>query len=93
MGPSVRAQSTASRTPERYPPYMRLALVLFLVTLIVIAHIFLWRSGMAFELKLTFTLLNTIGWSIVLLPILFIDKWLDAIKRRNSDTDSHDNVT
>ena len=72
---------------------MRLALVLFLVTLIVIAHIFLWRSSMAFELKLTFTLLNTIGWSIVLLPILFIDKWLDAIKRRNSDKDSHDKVT
>lgn len=72
---------------------MRRALVLFLVTLIVIAHIFLWRSGMAFGLKLTFTILNAIGWSIVLLPILFIDKWLDAIKRRNAETDSHDNVT
>ena len=72
---------------------MRLALVLFLVTLIVIAHIFLWRSGMATGLKLTFTILNAIGWAIVLLPILFIDKWLDSIKRRNAETDSHDNVT
>ena len=72
---------------------MRVYLVLFLVTCIVIAHIFLWRSGMAFGLKLTFTILNTIGWAIVLLPILFIDKWLDSIKRRNAERDSHDNVT
>ncbi|WP_415922073.1 phenylalanyl-tRNA synthetase subunit beta [Tateyamaria sp. SN6-1] len=72
---------------------MRLALVLALVTLIVIAHVFLWRSEMVFGLKLTFTILNAIGWAIVLLPILFIDKWLDAIKRRNSETDNHDNVT
>ena len=76
-----------------YLSNMRVYLVLFLVTLIVIAHIFLWRSGMAFGLKLTFTILNAIGWSIVLLPILFIDKWLDSIKRRNAEKSSHDNVT
>ena len=72
---------------------MRRVLVLILVTLIVIAHVFLWRSDMAAGLKVTFTILNAIGWSIVLLPILFIDKWLDAIKRRNAETDRHDNVT
>ncbi len=72
---------------------MRMALFLTLVTFIVIAHIFLWHSAMAFGLKLTFTILNAIGWSIVLLPMLFIDKWLDAIKRRNAETDGHDNVT
>ena len=72
---------------------MRGVLVLILVTLIIIAHIFLWRSDMTFGLKLTFTILNAIGWSIVILPILFIDKWLDAIKRRNAEIDRHDNVT
>ncbi|WP_299685715.1 hypothetical protein [uncultured Tateyamaria sp.] len=77
----------------RYLTLMRGALVLFLAGLIVVAHIFLWRSDMAFGLKLTFTILNAMGWSIVLLPILFIDKWLAAIKRRNAETDNHDNVT
>lgn len=72
---------------------MRLPLVLFLVTLIVIAHVFLWRSDMPPGLKLTFTVLNAIGWSIVLMPILFIDQWLDSIKRRNAEPSDHDNVT
>jgi|GEM_PF-1133176 len=64
---------------------MRLHLVLTLVVLIVIAHIFLWRSDMPGHLKLTFTILNAIGWTIVLAPILLIDRWLDAIKSRNVD--------
>lgn len=72
---------------------MRYYLVGAMVLLIVIAHVFLWRSDMDPVLKLTFTILNVIGWAIVLLPILFIDKWLDSIKKRNAETDSHDNVT
>ena len=72
---------------------MRRALVLALVTLIVIAHVFLWRSGMPTPAKITFTILNAIGWTIVLAPILLIDKWLDAIRARNADRDDHDNVT
>ena len=70
---------------------MKYALVAVMVTLIVIAHIFLWRSEMEPGLKLTFTVLNAIGWTIVFVPILFIDRWLDAIKKRNSD--EHDNLT
>lgn len=61
----------------------RILLVAGLVTVIVVAHIFLWLSDMEFGLKLTFTVLNAIGWAIVLVPILFIDRWLDAIKARN----------
>lgn len=62
---------------------MRIVLVSVLVMFIVIAHVFLWRSGMDTGLKLVFTVLNAIGWTIVLAPMLLIDRWLDAIKSRN----------
>ena len=71
---------------------MKTALVAVMVILIVVAHVFLWRSDMDPGLKLTFTILNAIGWSIVLAPILLIDRWLDAVKRRNR-SDDHDNLT
>ncbi|MEM6758542.1 MAG: phenylalanyl-tRNA synthetase subunit beta [Pseudomonadota bacterium] len=72
---------------------MRYAVVLILVTLIVIAHIFLWRSEMETGAKLTFTLINTAGWTIILAPILLVDRWLAAIKSRNSETVSDKDVT
>ena len=55
------------------------------MVLIVIAHVFLWRSDMDTGGKLAFTLVNALGWAIVLVPILFVDRWLEAVKRRNSD--------
>lgn len=70
---------------------MRKLLVLAMVTLIVIAHIFLWRSDMDAGLKLTFTVANAIAWAIVFVPILFIDRWLEAIRHRNRQ--DHDNLT
>ena len=63
--------------------HVRIIIVGVLVTFIVIAHVFLWRSNMATGLKLTFTLINAAGWTIVLAPILLVDRWLDAIKSRN----------
>lgn len=36
--------------------------------------------------KLAYTILNAIGWGIVLIPILFVDRWLEAVKRRNSES-------
>ena len=72
---------------------MRYALVLTLVTLIVIAHIFLWRSEMETGAKLTFTLINAAGWTIILAPILLVDRWLDAIKARNRDAPPDEDVT
>jgi len=65
---------------------MRGLLVTLMICAIVIAHIFLWRSGMATHLKVTFTIINAIAWTVVLAPILLIDRWLDAIKSRNKDT-------
>lgn len=70
---------------------MRIYLVLGMVVLIVVAHIFLWRSDMDTGLKLTFTILNAVGWTIVLAPILLIDRWLEAITKRNMN--DHDNLT
>jgi len=56
-----------------------------LVTLIVLAHVALWRSDMPPDLKMTFTILNAIGWSIILLPIVFVSRWMNAIERRNAE--------
>lgn len=56
-----------------------------MVVAIVIAHVFLWRSGMALHLKIAFTTINTIAWTVILAPILLIDRWLDAVKSRNSE--------
>ncbi|MEL6452973.1 MAG: phenylalanyl-tRNA synthetase subunit beta [Pseudomonadota bacterium] len=64
---------------------MRIYLVSALVLLIVIAHVFLWRSDMPSGAKLTFTLINAAGWTIILGPILLIDRWLAAVKARNAE--------
>lgn len=59
--------------------------VLALICLIVVAHIFLWRSDMELEQKITFTALNTIAWTIVLAPVFLIDRWLESVQRRNKE--------
>jgi hypothetical protein len=40
---------------------------------------------MSTAMKLSYTLLNAVSWGVVLVPILFVDQWLEAIKRRNAD--------
>ncbi len=70
----------------------RWAILVGMVLAIVVAHVFLWRSDMAVEMKLIFTILNAAGWSIVLAPIFLVDRWLAAVERRNATKD-HDNVT
>jgi len=66
---------------------MRVILVSVMVLFIVIAHIFLWLSDMATHLKVIFTVINIAGWTVVLAPILLIDRWLEAVKARNSDAE------
>jgi len=63
----------------------RLILVAVLVTLIVIAHVFLWQSEMPRGEKITWTVVNGISWTIILAPIVLVDRWLEAIKRKNRD--------
>jgi len=62
-------------------------LVTGLVVCIVLAHVALWRSGMDTSTKLAFTVLNAVGWTIVLAPILLVDKWLDAKRGQNQNRD------
>ncbi|MFK7879832.1 phenylalanyl-tRNA synthetase subunit beta [Roseobacter sp.] len=72
---------------EEYNPEFssRAVLVAVMVCLIVVAHVFMWFSDMPQDLKITFTILNIVGWTIVLMPILLVDKWLNAIQNRNND--------
>jgi len=60
-------------------------IVLALVTLIVIAHVFLWRSDMPTGQKLTWTLLNTLAWTIILAPVFLVERWLTSVRARNRD--------
>lgn len=63
----------------------RAVLVAVMACLIVVAHIFMWLSDMPRDLKIAFTVLNAAGWTLVLAPILLVDRWLDAIRNRNRD--------
>ncbi len=60
----------------------RVALVV-LLSIIVLAHIAMWRSEMPRDVAMRFTIINAIGWSIVLLPILLVNRWLKAVEARN----------
>ncbi len=53
------------------------------MTLIILAHIGLWTSdGWPVELKLRLTLLNALGWAVILLPAYGVSRWLAARERR-----------
>ncbi len=56
--------------------------VLVLLVLIVLAHVALWRSDrMETGMKLALTLINTVGWAVVLIPAWAVGRWLDAHRR------------
>ncbi|MFW5655140.1 MAG: hypothetical protein ACOCYW_05775 [Roseicyclus sp.] len=58
-------------------------IVLTMVALIVVAHVFLWRSDMATGEKLMWTAFNTVAWTIILAPVFLVDRWLDSIRKRD----------
>lgn len=56
--------------------------VLVLLVLIVLAHVALWRSDrMETGMKLALTLINAVGWAVVLIPAWAVGRWLDAHRR------------
>ena len=56
--------------------------VLVLLVLIVLAHVALWRSDrMETGMKLALTLINTVGWAVVLIAAWAVGRWLDAHRR------------
>ena len=62
----------------------RVALV-GLLALIVLAHVGLWRSDqMTTDLKWRLTVINALGWLVVLGPIWLVGKWLDAKTGRDT---------
>ena len=65
-------------------------IVATLIILIGIAHIFLWRSDMDTTLKLTFTAINVTGWTIILAPIFFVNRWIKTIEARNARSKTRD---
>ncbi|MEO1733504.1 MAG: hypothetical protein AAFR45_07740 [Pseudomonadota bacterium] len=56
-----------------------------MVTAIIVAHVFMWRSDMPFQQKLVYTAINTMGWTIVFAPIFLVNRWLKAVEARNAD--------
>jgi hypothetical protein len=64
------------------PTRNRIGLIVLLAILIV-AHVGLWSSDrMPAEVKLRLTVINALGWAIVLLPAFAVGKWLDAHRNR-----------
>ena len=60
-------------------------LLIGLLSTIIIAHIAMWMSDrMPTDVKLRLTLINALGWAIVLLPAFAVGKWLEAKQRQNA---------
>ena len=56
-----------------------------LISGILIAHVFMWRSDMDSTAKLVFTVINFTGWAIVLGPIVLVHRWMKAVEARNAE--------
>ncbi|WP_296416963.1 phenylalanyl-tRNA synthetase subunit beta [Pseudooctadecabacter sp.] len=55
-----------------------------LVTLIVVAHIGLWRDpDIPLEAKRRLTALNALGWAVIILPVFAVNQWLKAKTRKD----------
>ncbi len=80
----IPAMVEKDQTPDRGS---RVLLVAVMLCLIIVAHVFMWFSDMPRDLKIVFTVLNAAGWTIVLAPILLVDRWLATIQSGNTDED------
>jgi len=52
--------------------------VIFLIILIVGAHIAMWTSDMPRDLALRLTVINAAGWAVILIPVWLVSKWAQA---------------
>ena len=58
-------------------------LIAALVALIVVAHIGLWRDpDIPLEAKRRLTVLNALGWAVIILPVFAVNQWLKAKTRK-----------
>ncbi|PZX19580.1 hypothetical protein LX81_00036 [Palleronia aestuarii] len=59
--------------------WVKLAAILLLASLVVAGHVGLWLSDeWSREAKVRLTVLNAIGWSVVILPALGVARWASA---------------
>lgn len=80
----IPAMVEKEQTPDRGS---RVLLVTIMVCLIIVAHVFMWLSDMPRDLKIVFTVLNAAGWTIVLAPILLVDRWLAALQATEEEVE------
>ena len=65
------------------PALLKLLLVALLV-LIVVAHVGMWRDpDMTFEAKRNWTLINTLVWAVIVLPLFAVNQWLKVKTRKD----------
>lgn len=76
--------------PARRRPRRSTLIVLTMVALIVVAHVFLWRSDMPTGEKAMWTAFNTVAWTIILAPVFLVDRWLDSIRTRDRQSPPED---
>ena len=65
------------------PTRLKLLLAVLLV-LIIVAHVGMWRDpDMTFEVKRNWTLVNTLAWGVIVLPMFAVNQWLKVKTRKD----------
>jgi hypothetical protein len=65
------------------PTRLKLLLAVLLV-LIIVAHVGMWRDpDMTFEVKQNWTLVNTLAWAVIVLPMFAVNQWLKVKTRKD----------
>ncbi|QFU09817.1 hypothetical protein PARPLA_00620 [Rhodobacteraceae bacterium THAF1] len=60
---------------------LKIATFLLLAALVIAGHVALWLSpDWPTELKLQLTILNAVGWAVVILPAFAVARWAAAHK-------------
>lgn len=70
---------------HRFTPRQNRIGLLILLAFIFVGHGFLWASpNVPTDAKIRLTIINAIGWSVVLLPAWAVGKWLETHKALNA---------
>jgi hypothetical protein len=49
-----------------------------------VAHVGMWRDpDMTFEVKRNWTLVNTLAWAVIVLPMFAVNQWLKVKTRKD----------
>ena len=69
--------------------YLRPVTFVLLAALVIGAHVALWRSpDWPADLKLKLTVLNAIGWAVVILPAFAVARWARAHAQTGPDAEN-----